>query len=103
MGRSHEDQIAETTLIIQERCSQILGIDVVSPEDNFFGLGGDSLSAMEFVELCEEDFAIEINLRWLFDASSMREFGARILEGLAGKKAALSHPAEHDGSMRACK
>ncbi|MEW6367290.1 MAG: amino acid adenylation domain-containing protein [Acidobacteriota bacterium] len=52
---------------IAEICENLLGIDRVGVEDNFFDLGGHSLLATQLVSRVRERFGIEIPLRSVFD------------------------------------
>jgi acyl carrier protein len=67
-----------------------LGLDAVGPDDDFFELGGDSLSAMQILARISRDFDLSL--------SETDLFAARTVRGLAGviRKAASrvdDHPA----------
>jgi acyl carrier protein len=44
---------------------QVLGVTSVQPEDNFFDLGGDSLTAVEFVVAVEDTLGASVPLEVL--------------------------------------
>lgn len=58
--------------------AQCLEVADVSPGDDFFGLGGDSLRAMQVMTALREEVGVEVPLVWLFEASTLRDFGARV-------------------------
>ncbi|MFD5116665.1 MupA/Atu3671 family FMN-dependent luciferase-like monooxygenase [Streptomyces sp. NPDC058391] len=45
---------------------EVLGVPVESPESNFFGLGGHSLSAVKMLSRVRKDFGAEVNLADFF-------------------------------------
>jgi non-ribosomal peptide synthase protein (TIGR01720 family) len=55
--------------------TQALGVDRVGVDDSFFDLGGDSISAMRVVAAINATFDIELTLRTLFDAPTVRSLG----------------------------
>ena len=46
--------------------SELLGIDQIGVEDNFFDLGGHSLSAMQMLSRIRDACKVELSLRSLF-------------------------------------
>ncbi|MCA0402159.1 MAG: amino acid adenylation domain-containing protein, partial [Proteobacteria bacterium] len=62
--------------------SEVLGIDRVGAQDNFFALGGHSLLATQVMSQIRKAFAIELPLRALFEAP--------VLEGLARRVEAMA-------------
>jgi enterobactin synthetase component F len=71
---------AEPTTDIERKLAalwrQVLGVESVGRHDNFFQLGGDSLSAAEMIARFPEHFGMELPLASLFEAST--------IAGLAG-------------------
>lgn len=53
---------------------QVLDVDSFDPKSNFFELGGDSLTAVNFVRLIEEELSIEIPLVEFFEAPDLATF-----------------------------
>ncbi len=68
-----------TTDVERKLCAlwkQVLGVERVGVHDNFFQLGGDSLSAAEMIARFPDHFGMELPLASLFEAST--------IAGLAG-------------------
>jgi amino acid adenylation domain-containing protein len=64
-------------------CAEVLGRERVGMRDNFFALGGHSLLATQLVALLRDRYAIEMPLRWIFEAADLRGVADRVLdEGL---------------------
>lgn len=59
---------------------EILGIDSVSPDQNYFDLGGDSSLAVQMFAQIEKTFKIKLPLATLYDAPTIEEL-AKILRG----------------------
>ena len=51
----------------------LLGIEHISCDDNFFAIGGHSLKAASLVSLIREKFAVDVQLRDIFDHTSISE------------------------------
>jgi acyl carrier protein len=63
--------------IFLERAAAAIGVETVTPADNFFDVGGDSLSAVELAEAVECEFGIRFPFEALFTSPS---FAAVIAE-----------------------
>jgi acyl carrier protein len=60
----------------------VLGVQQVGVEDNFFALGGHSLLAMRMIARVRETFAVEVPLRVLFEgAETVRELARQVEQG----------------------
>jgi acyl carrier protein len=60
----------------------VLKLDRVSVNDNFFALGGDSLSATRAIARVQRELEITVPLRAMFETSTLSEFADRV--GLLG-------------------
>ncbi|MBV6623049.1 MAG: amino acid adenylation domain-containing protein [Rivularia sp. (in: Bacteria)] len=58
--------------------SQVLGIEYISINDNFFDLGGHSLLATQVISRVRETFQIELPLRCLFEFPTIAELSTSI-------------------------
>lgn len=67
-----------TEVAIAAAYSRILGADHVDVETSFFDLGGDSLAATRVLALVRADTTVEIGVRQLTDAPSVRALSALV-------------------------
>ncbi|MBW4617801.1 MAG: amino acid adenylation domain-containing protein [Cyanosarcina radialis HA8281-LM2] len=63
--------------------SEVLSLDRVGIDDNFFDLGGHSLSATQIVSRLRQAFQIQLPLRYLFDFPTVADLGAIVAQKLA--------------------
>ncbi|GED99412.1 non-ribosomal peptide synthetase [Gordonia crocea] len=56
--------------------AEVLGVDRVSVTESFFDLGGNSLSAMRLAARAGAALGVEVSVRELFDAPTVRELAA---------------------------
>ncbi|WP_186111007.1 amino acid adenylation domain-containing protein [Burkholderia gladioli] len=76
--------------------SELLGVDRVGRQDNFFALGGHSLLAVRVIGRLRERFGEAATLKTLFEAPSLAAFARRL--ALAG--AAQAGASAHGGTAR---
>ena len=70
---------------IAEVWAEVLGLDHVALDDNFFNLGGHSLLATQAASRLRKWFDVELPLRKLFDAPTVREL-AQVIDSELGQK-----------------
>ena len=75
--------------------SKVLGDSEDLDDRDFFELGGDSLSAVQLLSLVEDEFGVSPPLEAVFDAPTVPEFAAVIVDLLA-----LLHATEDDSETR---
>ncbi|MDE2471739.1 MAG: AMP-binding protein, partial [Bradyrhizobium sp.] len=81
--------------------SEILATDRISIDDDFFDLGGHSLLATRLVSRIRDLFEIELPLRTVFEASTLRALAGRIDEARrAGADVALPPLVPRDDNHR---
>jgi acyl transferase domain-containing protein/acyl carrier protein len=57
---------------------EALGVETLGPEDEFFELGGDSLSAVQLMRRIRERFGVQMSIGVLFDCPTVRALSAEI-------------------------
>lgn len=61
--------------------AEAMGVHKVSSEDDFFDLGGDSLSAIQFFEFIEREFDVNLPVSTLLERSTVRDIAELVREG----------------------
>ncbi|QGM46682.1 non-ribosomal peptide synthetase [Methylocystis heyeri] len=84
-------------LLFAEIWQDVLGVDRVEASDNFFDIGGASLSAIQVIARVQQLFEAEIPVTILFDAASLAEFSREVVR-IAGDKTLPSE--EFDALLR---
>jgi amino acid adenylation domain-containing protein len=69
-----------TEEVLAEIWSDVLGLEQVGIHDNFFALGGHSLSAMQVIARLRETFKVELPISCLFDYPTVVELDRQISE-----------------------
>ena len=63
---------------VAEICSEILNIRTIGVHDNFFDLGGHSVSAMQIVNRVMKTFQVDIPLKYFYDSPTIAGLSALI-------------------------
>jgi acyl carrier protein len=71
----HRDSFSDPLVEhVRDMWTVALGRDHFGTEDDFFDLGGDSLSGLKVLRLVEERFGVRLSLNVLFTAGTLAEF-----------------------------
>ena len=70
---------SDTTARLTRIWQEMLGVESIGPEQNYFDLGGDSILAVQLFIRIEQEFNVKLPLATLFDAPTIREL-AEVLE-----------------------
>ncbi|MCC6487429.1 MAG: amino acid adenylation domain-containing protein, partial [Candidatus Hydrogenedentes bacterium] len=79
-GAQHVEPSTDTEIRIAEIWKALLGRERICVRDNFLDIGGHSMLAVAMVSRVSEAFGIEIPLRWVFEAPTVRGLGRKIDE-----------------------
>ena len=63
---------------------EVLHVAAIGRDDNFFALGGDSLSAMRVLNRANARFGVSLGVRQVFDFPTLKEQAARLAELVRG-------------------
>jgi len=74
----HVEPRTETEGALAQVWSQVLRLPRIGIHDDFFELGGHSLLATQVISRVREIFALDLPLRWLFEARTVATFASRI-------------------------
>ncbi|MEU6076830.1 phosphopantetheine-binding protein, partial [Micromonospora sp. NPDC047074] len=65
--------------------SEVLGVDEIGLDDDFFELGGNSLVAVQLIAQVRKVAGVKLPMRTLFDASTVRDMVANVEKARAAK------------------
>ncbi|NIM15785.1 MAG: amino acid adenylation domain-containing protein [Candidatus Aminicenantes bacterium] len=71
---------------------ELLGIDQVGVNDDFFELGGDSLKAASMIAKIKKEFNVDISVRKIFNSPRVRELTAQLDISAEGRETAVEAP-----------
>ncbi|MFY1669579.1 non-ribosomal peptide synthetase [Plantactinospora sp. WMMB334] len=81
--------------------STVLGTGEVGPDDDFFDLGGHSITALRLALLAEEALAVPVRVADVFQAPTIRELAARLaVPAVDGRSTLVPFGAETPGRPR---
>ncbi|HVR99074.1 MAG TPA: amino acid adenylation domain-containing protein, partial [Thermoanaerobaculia bacterium] len=79
--------------------SEVLGLDRVGVDEDFFALGGHSLLATQVVSRVRSVLGVELPLRRLFEAPRIAELALAVRESQGGEQAPPIVPVPRDGGL----
>ncbi|MBT7408760.1 MAG: amino acid adenylation domain-containing protein, partial [Methylococcales bacterium] len=74
----YEAPQSDTEITLSQIWSQLLGVQHIGRQDNFFDLGGHSLLATQLISQVRKQFEIELPVRSLFEVDSLQSFATVI-------------------------
>ena len=96
-----EEYVAPRTVVeevVADIWANLLGLERVSAEDNFFDLGGHSLIATQVMVRVQKTLAVELPLRMLFESPTVAKLAAQI-EAALRKGTSMSEISGHVASL----
>ena len=93
-GSSSEREILPPSNPVEELLGdiwkEVIGLDDLGTGENFFEIGGHSLSATQVVSRICSIFSIDLPIRALFECPTLKELGARVSAELGGHDRAMA-------------
>jgi myxalamid-type nonribosomal peptide synthetase MxaA len=71
-------QLTQTESVVYSIWSDVLQIDEINPEDDFFALGGDSLMTMMVLFRVNNELHVELSPSAIYTSPTLREFSQLI-------------------------
>ena len=79
-GEGYEEPKTAVEEILAGIWGEVLRVERVGRQDNFFALGGHSLLATQIISRVRGAFSVEAPLGWLFEAPVLQQFAIRLEE-----------------------
>ncbi|MET9265068.1 non-ribosomal peptide synthase/polyketide synthase [Amycolatopsis sp. NPDC004079] len=81
--------------VVAEILAEVLGLDRIGVDDDFFALGGDSILAVQALSRLRRKFGADLSARALFDATSVEKLALHLENGPRAEQAIpVASPAE---------
>ncbi|WP_155765101.1 non-ribosomal peptide synthetase, partial [Mycobacterium colombiense] len=80
-GSGYRAPATATERALADIYAQVLGADPVGVDDSFFDLGGDSITAMRVVAAINAGLGVDLAVRTLFDAPTVKALSERLQAG----------------------
>jgi Phosphopantetheine attachment site len=87
------DLVTDTELRLARMWADVLGVDIVGRDVDFFEIGGDSMLATKIVLSARRAWNVEFTVRVLLDSPVLKDLASQIDMLVAGRR-----PAEAPGS-----
>ncbi|NBF01924.1 amino acid adenylation domain-containing protein [Pseudomonas sp. Fl5BN2] len=91
-GRRQPDSPQEE--ILASLFAEVLGVEALAMDDDFFSLGGHSLLVMRLISRIRTRFAIDLPIRAVFEAPSVAQLAKRLGDGQQARQALTAQPRE---------
>jgi amino acid adenylation domain-containing protein len=99
-GAEYAAPVGETEQRMAGIWQEILGIDRIGREDDFFESGGDSILATRCIARLREEFQVDISLRKIFECPSIKALSKEVAAAAAHRQGALAiKKAPRDGHI----
>ena len=85
-------QASEVERVVAGIWKEVLGVEEVGIEDNFFEVGGHSLLATQVMARVREAFGVEMELRRMFEAATVADLSLLIEKALQEDRGLLAPP-----------
>jgi amino acid adenylation domain-containing protein len=82
---------------VADLMSELLGVEAIGGEDDFFGLGGDSLLAIQLVGRLRDRFDADLDVGTVFEARTASQLAGRLGEGATPERPPLRRAEGHTG------
>jgi amino acid adenylation domain-containing protein len=88
LERLYEPPQSQTELVLAQIWRELLVVEKVGRRDNFFALGGHSMSALRLIDRVNSRFQVFLPLRQLFEGPTLQEVAANVERAAALQMAA---------------
>ncbi|MFC4517286.1 amino acid adenylation domain-containing protein [Streptomyces ehimensis] len=93
------EPVSEVERSVAEVWRRVLGVDRIGLHDNFFSLGGDSISATQVISQIRREHDVELPMSSIFDMPLLRDFAARVDGETARNQLAVTDVRNEDGRL----
>ncbi|KAA5844605.1 amino acid adenylation domain-containing protein [Pseudomonas chlororaphis] len=80
--------------ILASLFAEVLGVETLAMDDDFFNLGGHSLLVMRLISRIRTRFAIDLPIRAVFEAPSVAQLAKRLGDGQQARQTLTAQPRE---------
>ncbi|WP_203854785.1 non-ribosomal peptide synthetase, partial [Dactylosporangium siamense] len=99
LATHYAEPVTATEAALAELWAQVLGLERVGIDDDFFDLGGHSLLATRVISRVRVRFGVELDLAAVFDGPTVRRLAERVDRAGPGEVAPPIVPVPRDGAL----